>query len=171
MSEFEAASLLLAKLSFAVSALSITGIVLAFVVLRRDIRKDRASRTIRLQDKGREAWLDYLNLCLANPDLDVFDIPIAKAVGDDGQIGRKEQIVIARWFGMVSQTYTTSNETDEVPDGNSAYVNSPEWHGWIRRFTNRRNFQAVWSEIKGGYDRDFITWMESNFLSHNDSRS
>lgn len=165
MSEFEAASLLLAKWSLAVSALNITGIVLAFIVLRRDIRKDRASRAVRLRDKGREAWLGYLNLCLDHTDLDVFDIPIDKPIGKDPEVGRKEQIIIAQWFVMISQTFANTRQTDDASPSMSSYMDSPEWHAWIRRFTTRANYRLMWEEVKGGYDREFVTWMDRNFFS------
>ena len=88
MSEFEATSLLLAKWSLAISALSLVGILLAFIVLRRDVKRDRRNIALAIREKGREAWLDYLNLCLHNTELDVFDVPIGKVVGEGEGVGR-----------------------------------------------------------------------------------
>jgi hypothetical protein len=110
-------------------------------------------------------YMEYLQLCLENIELDVYDIPDEKIEG----INKKEIVaytMLITIFERAFLEYKAYMPTVEVPK-NLRELRDNQWPGWeeyILRFTGRPNFQKsykIW--IKEGvltYDFRFDAYMK-----------
>lgn len=130
------------------------GIYLFYDAKRKE-QRDREFGTYNALD---EKYLEYLELCLQNWDLDVFDVPlITKKKSSQEQI-RKEQIMFAILISILERAYLMYKDK-------STALKRSQFLGWdtfMREWSARANFQRAWKQAgidPETFDRGFCEYM------------
>jgi len=87
------------------SITSIIGIpigIYLFYDAKRKEQRDREYGTYNALDKK---YIEYLKLCLQNPDLDVFDIPLKPVRKPTPEQARREEIILAILLSILERAY------------------------------------------------------------------
>lgn len=64
------------KWSLAISVFGTLGVLATLIGILITLMKKRRDRLVALHEGSRNAWLDYLAICRANPNIDIFDVPL-----------------------------------------------------------------------------------------------
>jgi len=100
-------------------------------------------------------YVDYLKMCLENPELEVSNNDYGKLKLSEKE--RKELIIFEILFTYLESTYLYYE--DQSPE-----IRSKRWKGWINyisEFSHQENFRRAWDLTEGQWDEDFMKFMDS----------
>ena len=118
-------------------------------------RREREDREQRIFDAVSASYLEFQQLCLQYPYLDVFDIPDA-APTELTPIQQKEELVaFSVLFSIFERAYLLYvDHPTRITEG--------QWKGWhahICGYFRRANFRRAWSLGASSYDPRFHDYM------------
>lgn len=133
----------------------VLGIPLGLIQYFRATRKEQRDREHRAYHEVDEKYLAYQRLCLAHPELDVWDLADPPAPGEEATRGKREQQMFAILSSVFERAFLMY--ADESSDLKSAQWRG--WHGYIDSYCRRPNFRAFWRTGMGTYDARFERYM------------
>ena len=103
-----------------------------------------------------DKYIDYVKLCLAHPELDTFDTPLARdRPATPGEL-RGESMMFAILLSMMERSYLMYRDPSDA-------FKREQWVGWeayMRSWTGRENFLAEWGRTKHEFDPDFVVFLD-----------
>ena len=150
------------------SIISVLGIPIGIYVYYSTKRREQRDREYLTYDVLGEKYLQYLELCLENWDLDVFDIPLStqkkKATMEQE---RKEQIIFSILVSMLERAYLMyKNQSNKVMKAQFS-----GWEYYMRTWSSRENFRRSWNHPgfdPQTYDESFYKYMNSLMEAYRD---
>lgn len=135
---------------------SIIGIPVSIVLFFRDRRLERQARERDAYNALDASYGDYLKLCLAHPELDVFDVPLEKPKKLGAAEKRRETILLTLLIEMMERAFV-------MYDGHARKLRREQWLGWeryMRAWAGRENFRRAW-ELVGAdeFDTRYYVYM------------
>ncbi len=145
------------QLSYIATALGIPFAVGQYTFSKRREAREREEKVFNTTN---EMYLRYMDICLQNIDLDIFDIKDQNP-GKLSQEQRKREIIcftiLFSVFEHAFLTYAHSSEKSRMR----------QWEGcerYIETFCRRENFVEAWRksghQVDGAFDREFEKYIE-----------
>jgi hypothetical protein len=146
---------------------TLISVLLAVTLFVQGQRKEAAERSrqavLERETRIRDAYtslddkyIDYVRLCLQQPDLDVYDVPIARPGPPTPEQLRRESMVLSILDSVLERAFLMySNPNDEFErDQWSA------WSAYIASWTGRANFRAEWARDRTQFDPRFTAYVD-----------
>lgn len=136
-------------------AATILGIPLAIYVFYKDKQQEKKIKEKEVLFTSHSLYVDYLKLCLENPDLDVYN----NHSFEENLTGKrkKEIIIFEILFTYLESAYLYyADLSDEIK--------RKRWDGWVRyieEFFRQESFRNAWQITEGQWDADFLKFMNS----------
>lgn len=146
-------SKLLQLLYYIAVILGVPGALYHYFKTTKRERRDREYGTYNALD---DKFIQYLELCLNNPDLDIFDIPDKQHVEKTDEQHKREQIAFTILFSLFERAYLMYFDHSES-------IRRQQWEGWelyIESFCRRSNFREAWQSSGATFDKEFEKYMK-----------
>ncbi len=134
----------------------ILGLPLAFIQYRVTKRREKRDREYGTYNALDEKYLEYQQLCLKYPYLNIFDIPDKNPIELNEEQKKEELILFTMLISIFERAYLLY--TDQ-----KSSIKEKQWLGWdsyIKSFCKRANFLNAW-EISGStFDTEFEQYMK-----------
>jgi hypothetical protein len=118
-------------------------------------RREREDREHRVFDAVSASYLEFQQLCLDHPYLDVFDIPDEHPVELTPLQAKEELVAFSVLFSIFERAYLLyADHPTRITEG--------QWKGWhshICGYFRRANFQRAWNQGASSYDPRFNAYM------------
>jgi hypothetical protein len=138
------------------SLATILGIPIAILLFYNEKRRERKDREYGTYNALDDKYIDYLRLCLDNPDLDVFDIPLAHKGELTVEQERREMALLGILISILERAFLMYRDQ-------STKLKKSQWIGWdayVREWSARANFRRAWKLIEGEqFDADFVAYL------------
>lgn len=151
---------LIANLETVLNLIQLVGIPIAILIYFFNKRKERRDRDYGTYDSLDDKYIDYLQLCLEYPHLDVADIRRDKVPGNTTELSpddkRAERIMFSVLLSIMERAYLM------YKDG-WYNVKEEQWNGWegyIRDWLKRTNFKNALPDLKPGFDQRFVDYLD-----------
>jgi len=108
-----------------------------------------------------DKYIEYVKLCLAHPELDVYDVPMVHPTPRTPEQLREESMIFSVLISTLERSYMTYHAQADA-------FSRQEWESWqvyIRTWVTRPNFRAEWGRTKDAYDRDFRNYLDAQLLN------
>jgi hypothetical protein len=147
---------------------TLISVLLAVTLFVQGQRKEAAERSrqavLERESRIRDAYtslddkyIDYVKLCLQQPDLDVYDVPMVRPAPPTPEQLRRESMVLSILDSVLERAYLMySNPNDEFErDQWSA------WSAYIASWTGRANFRTEWARDRTQFDPRFTAYVDA----------
>ncbi len=137
-----------------VAGMTLLGIPVGLLSYRYQKRKDREIQEYGAYDALDARYIDYLNICLRHPSLDVFDLKLHGS-RSEGDKKRQEEIIFAVLIAIIERAFL-------MYQGKSKKVRDKQWSGWDKyaaEWAKRENFREAWQKQSGDFDKGFEDYM------------
>jgi hypothetical protein len=121
-----------------------------------DAARTRAAQVTDAFNALDDKYIDYVKLCLAHPELDVFDTPLARTRPASADEQRRESMMFAILLSVLERSYLMYQNQD---DG----FKRSQWAGWetyVKSWLGRENFVGEWQRTKTEFDPAFVTYLD-----------
>lgn len=139
--------------SYVVVVLGVPTGIFQYVQAKRREREDRERQVF---DAISASYIEFQNLCLERPYLDVFDIPDERPVELTPMQEKEELIAFGVLFSIFERAYLLYSERPTP-------ITAGQWREWdthIRGYFQRANFRRAWRQGSSSYDPRFVAYME-----------
>ncbi len=133
----------------------ILGLPIAFIQYRITKRKEKRDREYGTYNALDEKYLEYQQLCLRYPYLNIFDIPDTEPIKLNKEQEKEELILFTMLFSIFERAYLLY--LDQRSD-----IKEKQWRGWdtyITSFCRRDNFVKSWGISGSTFDTEFEKYM------------
>ncbi len=133
------------------------GIPIGIVLYVVNKRKERLEREYGTYDALDNKYIEYLTLCLANPDLDVADTPRRDITTLSPEQEHRELVIFSILISIMERAYLMYKDK-------SGRVRRDQWAGWdayIRDWSGRTNFTSVLPTLRQQFDGEFVNYLDS----------
>jgi hypothetical protein len=118
-------------------------------------RREREEQERRVFDAVSASYVEFQQLCLERPYLDVFDIPDEHPVTLTPTQAKEELIAFAVLFSIFERAYLLyADRPTPIMDAQRR-----EWDTHIREYFRCPNFRRAWTLGASSYDPRFVTYM------------
>jgi hypothetical protein len=145
---------------------SIIGFPVAILVFWNEKQKENKAREYRTYDSIDEKYFTYLQLCIENPELDLYYLPLEKEVPLSPEQKIKQVALFEILASMMERAYLLYSDQ-------STHIKKSQWEGWdsyIQIWSKRDIFRRLWKLVGKDFDEDFYTYMD-HVLKTTDSHS
>ena len=121
-------------------------------------KKERRDREYGTYDALDEKYIEFQQLCLKYPNLDIFDIPDKSPPNLDEKSKKEELIIFTILFSIFERAYLLYSDE-------SSQLKKKQWWGWdeyIKAFSKRQNFKTAWNVSGKTFDTTFQEYMSEN---------
>lgn len=135
-----------------------TAIIRYFQNIKReqeDRKKEQKGREYGTYDALDKKYLEFLSTCLANPELDIFDIP-DKEPSILNPIQKKKEIIA---FTMLISVFERAYFMYRDQTGDARRDQWPGWLEYIKGYCRRKNFIEAWNISGLTFDETFQKFM------------
>jgi hypothetical protein len=132
---------------------TIVGIPLAIIVYLKGKKQERKLKEKEALFASHSLYVDYLKICLENPELEIYDIAY-KNLKYTSQ-NKKELIAFEILFAYLESAYHYYKDQSED-------IKLKRWEGWvkyIRGYTIQKNFIEAWNLTGNEWDQEFMKFM------------
>lgn len=154
------------RIDVVLQLITLVGILCAVWLYFEDKRHERRDREYGTYNALDDKYIDFLRLCLENPDLDVmWDIPLLRSEAPRPGELRREKILFSILTAILERAYLMYREQTSA-------VRRAQWAGWeayIRLYMVKQNFRDYWESNGDQWDINFVTYMNSLFWETADS--
>jgi hypothetical protein len=122
----------------------------------RTQRREREDHERQIFDAVSASYVEFQQLCLERPYLDVFDIPDERPVSLTPLQEKEEIIAFAVLFSIFERASLLYSD-------HPTRLTSGQWREWdthIRGYFRRANFRRAWRQGSSSYDPRFVAYME-----------
>lgn len=134
-------------------AAAIIGIPLAIFVYYKGKVNERKIKEKEVLFTSHSLYVDYLKLCLENPELDVYNSYLSGKEISTNE--KKELLIFEILFTYLESAYLYYEDLSDS-------VKKKRWEGWkkyIEEFSRQENFRKAWKLAEGQWDEDFMKFM------------
>lgn len=120
-------------------------------------RKEQRDREYGTYDALDEKYLEFENICLHFPELDIFDIADKNPKPLNAIQQKQELVAFTILFSIFERAFV-------MYYGQSSKIRMQQWRGWeefIGEYCARANFQAAWQGSGRSFDSEFQAYMNS----------
>src|SRR5581483_4136258 len=138
--------------SFATLSAVVSWVVRYYV----DTRRQQTARDYEAFDALDEKFLMFQRMCMAYPELDVFDVPDANPTPLTPQQKKQEIVLFTMLFAIFERAYLMYHAQTKK-------IMQRQWEGWkqyMEQFVGRGNFREAWKVSGQTYDSEFTDFME-----------
>ncbi len=134
---------------------TLVGIPVGLFVYIEEKRKERKDREYGTYNALDEKYKEFLVLCMDNPDLDLYDVPIknAKKLTEDQKVQQLALFDIL--VSLLERAFLMYRDQ-------SNRVKQKQWKGWVvymDDYAAHPTFRKLWKERGMEYDEDFMVYM------------
>jgi hypothetical protein len=136
---------------------TILGIPIAILLYMNEKRKERLEREYGTYHALDEKYLEYLNLCIDNPDLDLYYLPLDKRP----KLTSEQKI---RQYAMFEILVSLMERAFLMYRDQTTRIKKAQWEGWsayIRDWCGRENFRSLWSILGDQFDENFTNYVNA----------
>lgn len=122
----------------------------------RAVKKEQLDREYGTYNALDEKFIEFQNLCLAHPQLDIFDVPDTTPAELTPEQEKEELIAFTMLFSIFERAYLMYHDQ-------STAIKQKQWSGWdeyIQSFCKRENFRRAWQVSGATYDKDFERYIK-----------
>jgi len=145
-------------LNYLVIIIGVPGTIYEYIRVKKKEQLDKAYETYNALD---EKYLEFLNICLEYPELDIFDIPDVNPMELNEQQKKKEIIAFTILISIFERAYLMYyNQSSEIK--------KKQWSGWdnyIRASIKRENFKSALKITGEQFDSDFHKYITQMFYT------
>jgi hypothetical protein len=147
---------------------TLVSVLLAVTLFIQGQRKEMAERsrqaTLERETRIRDAYtslddkyIDYVKLCLANPDLDVYDMPRATPAAATAEQVRRESMMLSILDSVLERAYLMYNNPNDEFERNQWTA----WSAYMTSWAGRANFRSEWMRDRLQFDPRFATYLDA----------
>lgn len=131
------------------------GIPVGIYVYWRNKKSERIDREYGTYHALDEKYIEYLKLCLANPDLDVADMPKVNAATLTEEQSHRQIIMFSILMSIMERAYIMYKDKSDA-------MRQAQWSGWdayIQDWRRRENFAAALPFLASEFDVGFCNYI------------
>jgi hypothetical protein len=124
-------------------------------------RLEREARAWEVYNSLDDKYYDFLNLCLAYPELDIYDLPDDPAATPATQQQKRESIAFTMLISLFERAFLMYAREENV-------FKKSQWAGWqsyIRDYCGRDSFVRTWKLAGSSYDLQFQAYMNEQLTA------
>lgn len=129
------------------------GVPIAIAIFFNEKRKERRDREYGTYNALDDKYLDFLNLCLLNMDLGIYE-KADKELSEEQQL--RSNIIFDVLISILERAYL-------MYQGHSDQIRKSQWVGWnsyIEDWMNYNRFRIAWETLLNSqFDTNFIEYM------------
>ena len=132
------------------------GFPIAIYQFRRSALKEELDREYGTYNALDEKYLEFQQLCLLNPRLDIFDIQDGQATTLTPEEEKKEIIAFTMLFSIFERSFLMYSDQDTE-------IKLRQWSGWreyILGYCKRDNFRKAWAISGQTFDTNYQEFMD-----------
>lgn len=136
---------------------AVLGIPAAIFLFLHEKQKERREREYGTYDALDDKYIAYLQLCMENPELDLYDLPLEKTV----ELSAEQKI---RQYAMFEILLSIFERAFLMYRDQSNKTKQRQWTGWdeyIHDYAQRETFRRLWRLRGAEYDADFTAYTDS----------
>ena len=137
------------------------GVLIAVTVFIYSILRNRKQRAIDRYEDLTESWMDFLNACLKNPDLDIGVLSVPETGNEEMSAEKERRLNVA--FIKVLVLFERIFVLDSVVKS-PAKIKSDAFEHLLRSYLYRDSFRRVFSKSKHLFDERFIKFADGIIL-------
>lgn len=144
----------------------ILGVPIALYQFYREKKRERLDREYGTYNALDDKYIEYVILCLNNPDLDVFDFPKTDRKELSKEQERRELMLFTFLVSLLERAFLMYSDQ-------STEIRRKQWTGWddyLRGWFLRDNFRKAWVNIAPQFDTGFVAY-GSKILKANRTQS
>ena len=148
------------------SLASIIGFPVAILVFWNEKQKEHKAREYQTYNSIDEKYFTYLQLCIQNPELDLYYLPLEKETPLTAEQKIKRVALFETLVSMMERAHLLYSDQ-------STLIKKSQWEGWdsyIQIWSKREIFHRLWGLVGKDFDENFYTYI-NNVLKTRDSRS
>jgi hypothetical protein len=133
---------------------TVIGLPLAIFTFWQEQRKERENEDEETYQLLSDAYVDFLKLVMANPDLQLRSKAAAPRLNDEQQ--ERRQVVFEMLISLFERAYLL------VFDQEMTENQRRRWHSWddyMREWCRRADFRAMLPQLLEGEDQDFAAYI------------
>jgi len=150
-------------LSYVATALGVPTAIGAYLTAKSRERREREYETYHALD---EKYLDYLEMCIQNPRLDMYYFPLEQEVVLSPEEKIQQHAMCEILIALLERAFLMYRDQ-------ATEIKRAQWEGWnayMHDWAKRANFRRLWSELGEQFDKDFVKYMNSIIEAYSDSR-
>jgi len=127
------------------------------------VRQERRDRDYGTYNALDEKYIEFQQLCLAHPYLDVFDVPDQNPIALTPEQEKQELVAFTLLFSIIERAFLMYADR-------SARARAKQWTGWetyLLSYCRRSNFRKAWQISGFTFDADFQARMADYWLKGN----
>jgi hypothetical protein len=142
---------------------SLFGIPLAIIIFVNEKEKERRDREYGTYDALDNKWLEFLQLCIQNPELDLhLELPLERRI----KLSSNDKI---RQYAMFEILIALLERSFLMYRDQSNSIKKAQWKGWseyMHAWVKRDTFRRLWVILmtKQYYDMEFMSYMNNLLL-------
>ena len=132
----------------------ILGVPIALYSFLQEKKRERRDREYGTYNALDDKYIEYVQLCLKNPDLDVFDVPRKDGQELSPEQSRREVMVFTFLVSILERAFLMYRDQ-------STEIKRDQWSGWdqyMHDWFSRDNFQHAWAIVAPQFDEDFVKY-------------
>jgi hypothetical protein len=134
---------------------TVLGVPTALVVFVNEKRRERRDREYGTYDALDDKYREYLLLCLENPELDLYDVPLDESPELDPPTRIRQAAMFDVLVSLLERAFLMYRDQ-------SSSVKRRQWQGWVEymeAYADNPTFVRLW-DLRGiGFDVDFVAYM------------
>jgi len=132
---------------------TILGVPTAIYIYYRDREKERLSKEYNAYNSLDDKYIHYLEMCLNNPELDVFDLPI----DENKDIKKRKEIIMYMILtSILERAFLMYGNNDHRFKSHRQWVG---WQSYIQEYCKRDSFRKEWPKIGSQFNKDFVEFI------------
>ena len=152
-------------LAHAATALGIPFALVAYLKAKRRERREQEYNAYHALD---EKYVEYLQLCIQHPRLDMYYIPVESS---DVILSPEEKIqqyaLCDILISLLERAYLMYRD-QSTPIARSQWEGS--WSAYMRTWAKRETFRRLWDELGNQFDDNFVNYMNATIRTEMASR-
>jgi hypothetical protein len=127
----------------------------------REAARARETRVTEAFNALDDKYIEYVKLCVAHPELDVFDTPLVRERPPTAEERRRESMMFAILLSMMERAYVMYREPSDP-------FKKEQWAGWevyLKSWLGRANFLEEWGRTKKEFDPGFAAYVDGLIAS------
>jgi hypothetical protein len=140
-----------------VTILGLPAAIISYMMESSWRRRDRENGTYSSLD---DKYLDYLQLCVDHPELEMFDA--VESTRDNYE--PREQI---QRYAMFETLISIFERAYLMMQDHSSEARRRQWRGWeeyLKSWSKHPDFPVLWEKLGGQFDSEFVAYVKGHIL-------
>ena len=134
------------------SIITILGVPAAIWIFFRNKERERRDREYQTYNALDDKYIEFLNLCLANSELNIYHGGSSKLTPEEEN---KRLIIFEILISIFERAFLMYKDQN-------GKIKKEQWEGWrkyINEWAKDEHFKTAWSEIGDQWDSNFVLYM------------